>query len=80
MAASRRHRRGHRPNPRAHDEGEVKVSSDYEPIEVKKTRERLTPKSQVAVADMVGGEPFPKIDWQPSSPEACRNLATNKLS
>jgi hypothetical protein len=39
---SRRHRRGPRPNPRAHGEGEVKVSSDYELIEIK-ARERLTP-------------------------------------
>jgi hypothetical protein len=42
--ASRRHRRGPRPNPRAHGEGEVKVSSDYEPIELKKQRRGLPPK------------------------------------
>jgi hypothetical protein len=34
-AASRRHRRRPRPNPHAHGKGEVKVSPDYELIEIK---------------------------------------------
>jgi hypothetical protein len=54
-AAPRRHRSGPRPNPRAHGEGEVKVSSDYEPIEQKKQRRGSPPNLPCSGGEQTGG-------------------------